>query len=186
MCEYVVVYAFTVDEAQHRIPMVIKDRPDYLKGCLNLPGGKINIGETPIDAAVRELKEETGLEDLSVTDGMCPMSPEVMGKITHDKSVIYCVKVPITSRQELMPQDGETEPVAWYDVATVLTNLKLMPNLRIVLPLIEVGVKDWEIVSYGDWRGYFQKLEVIVPGMEFYDDLRPIYEFCYQGIRNEC
>jgi len=41
---------------------VRKERPDWQRGKLNLPGGKVEPNETPHRAALRELYEETGIE----------------------------------------------------------------------------------------------------------------------------
>lgn len=150
MREYVIVYAWSVDSDHRRIPMVLKNKPDYLKGKLNLPGGKIESGETPIEAAIRELKEETGLEDLGVTDGMCPLDSEVMGVIYFKDCVIHCVRVPITYRQELKQRSEETEPVDWYEIFDLMQDSRLISNLRVVIPLMQCGVKGWSITDHGE------------------------------------
>lgn len=153
MTEYVIVYAYSVDSDRRRIPMILKNKPDYLKGKLNLPGGKIEVGESPVEAAIRELKEETGLEDIGITDGMCPIDSEVMGLIRFDASIIYCVMVPITHRQELKQYPEETEPVGWYDFFELMQDSRLITNLRIIIPLMQAGVKGWDIIDYGDGTG---------------------------------
>ncbi len=45
-------------------------KENFLPDFFELPGGKINFGENPIDALVREIKEETNL-DIKV---VCPYS----------------------------------------------------------------------------------------------------------------
>ena len=49
---------------QHKEILIMKRSKDSgsYPGCWALPGGKIEVGETPVDAAVRETKEETNLE----------------------------------------------------------------------------------------------------------------------------
>jgi ADP-ribose pyrophosphatase len=56
---YVAILAVTPDK---RIPLVRQYRPAVEKDVLELPSGAIESGETPTDAARRELLEETGCE----------------------------------------------------------------------------------------------------------------------------
>lgn len=56
---YVVVLAVTTDG---RVPLVRQYRPAVDEVVLELPSGHVDEGETPADAARRELLEETGCE----------------------------------------------------------------------------------------------------------------------------
>ena len=58
MISYVVGFAFDDDE---NVALIRKEKPDWQKGYLNGPGGKIEEGESSHDAMVREFEEETGL-----------------------------------------------------------------------------------------------------------------------------
>jgi 8-oxo-dGTP pyrophosphatase MutT (NUDIX family) len=55
---------------------------------INLCGGLIEEGETVLEAAVRELKEESGI----VIDKNCEYIGE-LGKIVDGDSIIHCVAV---------------------------------------------------------------------------------------------
>ena len=58
MEKYVVGLVF--DETE-RVMLIEKKRPDWQKGVLNGVGGEIKENETPLDAMIRECKEESGL-----------------------------------------------------------------------------------------------------------------------------
>lgn len=55
---YVVGFLFNHDLSQ--VALIRKIKPQWQAGKLNGVGGKIEPGETPLEAMVREFKEETG------------------------------------------------------------------------------------------------------------------------------
>jgi len=58
--KYVVGFAFSEDGSH--VALIRKSRPAWQAGKLNGVGGKIEPGESPIDAIVREFLEETGVD----------------------------------------------------------------------------------------------------------------------------
>lgn len=59
MTEYVLGLAFTPSHQQ--VLLIEKNRPRWQAGSLNGVGGKIETGEKPIDAMMREFQEEVGI-----------------------------------------------------------------------------------------------------------------------------
>ena len=70
---YVVIFAITAD---HRIPLIEHYRHPMRSRVYELPAGIIDAGETPLAAAIRELREETGMESADWQSlGMCWQDP---------------------------------------------------------------------------------------------------------------
>lgn len=59
MKRYVVAFILTPDFEY--VWLIRKNKPEWQKDCLNGIGGKIEDGEMPIEAMIRELKEEAGV-----------------------------------------------------------------------------------------------------------------------------
>lgn len=156
MNNYVLVYAKPVNNfSQNTVLLVLKDKPEFQKGRFNLVGGKIEAGETPLEAAIRELKEESGLNPLSKE--LCV----IMGKITGSWGEVHCVKIPVIF-SKLNPRPEETEVVSWMDWPEVCNSPLLMPNLKTIIPMMMTGVMNWELEDEGvsgiDKRHSFQVL----------------------------
>lgn len=153
MTEYVVVLPIRWNGDGHgfadkNVLLVLKDKPAWQKGRLNLVGGKIEPGETPEQAAVRELKEESGLSATHDTDPDWG-GPQVCGKILGVDCVIYCLNcnVAIGPNTKISPREGETEHVAWYPWSTIKDDPRLMPNLRVIIPMLFMDSRGWILVD---------------------------------------
>lgn len=71
--DYVTVLAVAADG---RIPLVRQYRPALDDTILELPGGLLEAGETPVVCAARELSEEAGFRS--------PVQPRLLGELAPD------------------------------------------------------------------------------------------------------
>lgn len=160
MKEYVVVHTRRIDEdgAYDDVLLVHKNKPDWQKGKLNLVGGKVEEGEDAIACALRELKEEAGLEPWDFQKNL------YCGHIQGTDCIVHCVRLdvdPVGSRW-LLPREEETEKVEWFTFKEAWADSRLMPNLRIIVPLMHLGVTGWTLIDKSS-SSTLHEVEVILP-----------------------
>lgn len=130
------VSCFTLQEAAGGY--VLNDRNEllvfYRRGSWDMPKGKIDPGETPEEAAVREVQEETGLVhiDLGAFLALTYHTFELKGKRILKKTWWYRMK---TSDHQLTPQTEEDiEEIRWVDPGKWLAGGPVVyPNIREVI-----------------------------------------------------
>lgn len=89
----------------------IKYKKDNI-GYVDIPGGKIELNETPQQAAVREFKEETGI-DISEL--------EKLGKIIVEyPDRIYNIEVFIATEYDGFPQEFNENESFWLSINDLL------------------------------------------------------------------
>lgn len=156
MKEYVLVLCHRIN-FEHEFLLIEKQRPLNQKGRYNLPGGKVEIGETPQEAAIRELQEETGLVATHVVLGGKIKDVDAYG----EEVVIYCYSAfSVDASAPIKPREGETEKVEWVRGSIALSNPKLMTNLRIIIPLLYFGQIGWTVENTNEEINGCQKFEV--------------------------
>ena len=141
MVEYVLVHAAAENDLTS-VLVVYKQKPAWQKNRYNLVGGKVEEGETPEQAAIRELKEETGLDALSTM---------YLGKILagqNDEATVHCLHC-LVKKDRPQPRPEETEVTFWTDFAFIKNDERLMPNLRVIIPMMIMGLKDWVVYDHG-------------------------------------
>lgn len=124
MTDKVVGYLF--DRTLNLVMLIHKQRPEWMRGLYNGVGGKIEPGETPVQAMQRECCEESGLET-----GWNSMSEwESVARIDTPNGQIW-VFAAIGD-----PIDGITrtdEEIVVKNVAVLPENI--VPNVRWLIPL---------------------------------------------------
>lgn len=151
MKKYVLVYAYYNHDFDDVFLIVKKHRPEWQKGLYNLIGGSIEEGETPEQAAIRELKEETGIDaelrSFLPSEVKFVANPKVLGTIQGDCVVVYCVSLSLGmwEDRDIKPREGETELPEWTTFSKIKNNPLLINNLRVIIPLMQQGLEGWEI-----------------------------------------
>jgi 8-oxo-dGTP diphosphatase len=126
-------------QSENQVVLIQKAKPEWQKGKLNLVGGHVEDGENYVATAVRELEEETGLEAEVHESRVC-------GFISGEGYEIAVVRCPYHDLFQV-PQTRTGEKVFSFPAQKAIQLPNLIPNLKVVIPLMLVGVEDWRILG---------------------------------------
>lgn len=154
MKRYVLCYAHKLPHYHtNEIILIERKKDDWQKGKLNLPGGSIHDGETPEEAAFRELREETGLY-ASLAD--IRVVGEIVGNTDEAESawsVVVCF-CPYRAMHGQFPQEaktltaeGDIHTMDWRDA---IHDPRLIPNLKLIVPYCQSRLTGWRLVRCAD------------------------------------
>jgi 8-oxo-dGTP diphosphatase len=122
MTEYVVGFMFSPEG--RNVVLLVKAKPAWMAGLLNGVGGKVEPGEMPLQAMVREFWEETGVQH------------EEWTRAGEYRSYDSLVHVYFTFSEKWNTVKTTTvEPVSPYYVPA-LNELDVIPNLRWLIPYL--------------------------------------------------
>lgn len=119
------VCGFITNPSGDLVALLTKARPAWQKGRLNGVGGKVEPLERPVQAMVRECREETGYETT-------PGDWEHAVTLRHTGWVVYFYLHKCVNLHRVHGLDP-TEPLNWYRVKDLPK--ETVPNLRWLIPL---------------------------------------------------
>jgi 8-oxo-dGTP diphosphatase len=120
------VCGFMADDSGRLVALVRKARPAWQAGRLNGVGGKVEAGETPAQAMVREFSEETGH---ATAEGDWTL--RVRLAFDGGRIDFFAARA---AGPLAMPDTLPVEPVGWFPIFE-LPQLAVIPNLRWLIPL---------------------------------------------------
>ena len=146
MKEYVQCFADSIDNPDTDW-VVLVDRPDphWRSGRLNLPGGDVKPGETVIDAACRELYDETGLV---AENDVC----EILGTVYGDDWVSTVVRCRFKGPYKFVG-DGYSWPLIVPLAMALCRGSRIQPELRTIIPLC-IAEQPWQMLLNEEPAGY--------------------------------
>jgi 8-oxo-dGTP diphosphatase len=111
--------------------LLIKRKFEPNKGRWSLPGGLLEVGEDPEEAAKREVREELGIE--VVTEGILQVANEVIkdgqGRVRYHFVLVDYLMRPLGDKITL---NEESEEYAWFEPSAV-EELNTTKNTRIIV-----------------------------------------------------
>lgn len=123
MKKYVVGFLFSNDSQQ--VVLIEKRNPEWQKGLFNGVGGKIELGETPIEAMVREFREEAGL----YIEAQCWTHLVQIHRPNDYELSVFFAHSDLAFEAKTMEQ----ETIALFRCNALPA--KLLPNLRWLIPM---------------------------------------------------
>ncbi|MFD6510441.1 NUDIX hydrolase [Bacillus sp. NPDC060175] len=120
-----VTYALLYDETHEKLLMV-KNKGEN-GSYYTLPGGAVKFGETLEEAAIREVKEETGL-DISVK-GVCSISEAFFEERGHH-AIFFNFSGEIIGGEICISRPKEIEEITWMELYKAEPYLRIPEHLK--------------------------------------------------------
>lgn len=125
MKHYVVGFLYQPIDGKWHVALVKKNKPIWQKGLWNGIGGKIEEGESPENAIVREFKEETGINSTRHFWRLKAILACPGGTVFFFAARSECRKLP--------SENDNGEHLAWREVENLPKNI--ITNLKWFVPL---------------------------------------------------
>lgn len=138
MTKYVVGFLF--DKSIELVVLIEKQKPEWQKNKWNGVGGKIETEETPLQAMVREFKEEAGLEinDWRQYCIICGNNFEIY--------IFYSI---VEAEHLMRVRTMTDENIGVWSLARVnIWNFPLLPDMRWILPMAIVAINEKRTENY--------------------------------------
>lgn len=104
------------------------------EGYYDIPGGKIEEGESPKQTAIREMKEETGIEIQNL---------KYKGIMTIEyPDRLFIFDTFITKEYEGEPQEFDENTSEWIDIDELLKKEKILSNIILLDKFLIKGLID--------------------------------------------
>ena len=124
--KYVLGFMFNPEATS--VLLIRKNRPDWQRGLLNGIGGKVNEFETPMNAIIREFREETGVDVGENWD--CRI-------LLMNRIISYNIWIFSVFSKEIHHADALTdESLSLVPVSLIPSMNEVIPNLKWMIPLI--------------------------------------------------
>ena len=134
------------DEALERVLLIEKLKPAWQAGRLNFPGGKIEPGESPLRAVVREMTEETAIY-------WAPERWEEFCVLSTPRSVVHFFRAtaPLEVLKLAHAPIGAEQPVTLEVVSIMLhqgMNHRVLPNIPWLIQMALGKVRGERAASF--------------------------------------
>ncbi len=144
MTAYCLGFAFDAD--MDNVILIEKLKPEFQKGKLNGIGGKIELGETSVDAMVREFKEETGIDTTTCAWHKYCILRGTWGEIHIFRTVLHERFDTFKSMEEEVVGSYWVPYILGYTIGSVGVP-KLLPNNYWLIPMAESTLEQFVILE---------------------------------------
>lgn len=132
MPRLLLVVACALVDADNRVLIAQRPQGKSLAGLWEFPGGKVDAGESPEEALIRELREELGIE----AKAAC-LAPLTFASHAYE-DIHLLMPLYVCRRWTGFPESREGQALKWVR-AKALRDMPMPPaDLPLIAPLIEL------------------------------------------------